>query len=65
MLRLRSLSSIKVLGIFIILYNNICYFYFIGNQQRRWGGGMIKKNIRAEENAGMREISYRTWVRLI
>ena len=29
--------------------------------QRRHAGGWFKKNIRVEENAGLREISYRTW----
>ena len=29
--------------------------------QKRNAGGWFKKNIRVEENAGLREISYKTW----
>ena len=29
--------------------------------QRRFAGGYFNKNIRVEENAGLREISYKTW----
>eukprot|EP00598_Pedospumella_elongata_P011837 CAMPEP_0184989974 /NCGR_PEP_ID=MMETSP1098-20130426/30597_1 /TAXON_ID=89044 /ORGANISM="Spumella elongata, Strain CCAP 955/1" /LENGTH=109 /DNA_ID=CAMNT_0027515089 /DNA_START=30 /DNA_END=359 /DNA_ORIENTATION=- len=29
--------------------------------QRRHAGGFLKKNIYVEENAGLREISYKTW----
>ena len=29
--------------------------------QRRHAGGWFNKNIRIEENAGLREISYKTW----
>ena len=29
--------------------------------QVRHAGGFMKKHIRAEENAGLREISYKTW----
>mmetsp|Transcript_26778 Transcript_26778/g.44778 ORF Transcript_26778/g.44778 Transcript_26778/m.44778 type:complete len:98 (+) Transcript_26778:59-352(+) len=31
------------------------------NMQRRYLGGWLHKNIRVEENAGIRESSYKTW----
>ncbi|RYY82146.1 hypothetical protein EON63_13910 [archaeon] len=34
-------------------------------QQKRFAGGFLKKNLFVEENAGIRENSYKTWYFLL